>query len=73
MKRVLCIFCCLILISGCSWFADKRVRVEPKMDVTSPRHRKMLFNLINNRYKTESMLRDVEAELAYRAYLKSQD
>ena len=70
MRKVFCTICCFTLISGCSWFADNRVVVKPKVDVTSPAFKEMLSNIINQRYKTVMMLRDIEADLAYREYLR---
>jgi len=61
----------LFLCSGCSWFADNRIHVKPKdIDITLPKYKKILHNIINNRYKNESMLRDIESELAYQKYLQ---
>ena len=69
MQKVLCLICCLILIGGCSWFADKRVVVKPKIDITSSEVREILSIIIKQRYKTEMILKEIEAELAYQEYL----
>lgn len=71
MRKVICTICLMLIIglTGCSWFADKRVIVKPKIDTTSPKFRKLLSDVIKGRYKTESALRDIEAELVYQKYL----
>jgi len=60
----------IILVSGCSWFADKRIRIEPKIDITSPKYKKMLSMIIGNRYDSE-YLRTIAADQAHQEYLLS--
>ena len=70
MRKVFCTICCFALIGGCSWFEDDRVAVTPEVDTSSPAFKEMLSDIINQRYKTATMLRDIEAELVYQEYLQ---
>jgi len=62
----------LLLMTGCSWFEDKRTIVKPKVDITSPEYRKILSEIIDNRYDGE-MFRNLIAEIEYRKYLKEEN
>lgn len=61
----------LLFLSGCSWFADNRVRItNPKFNATSPEHREMLSKVLSNRYFSE-IIRMMQAEEEYRKYLQT--
>ncbi len=66
MKKILIIT--LLLLSGCSWFEDKRVVVKP--DTTSPEYKQMVKLLINNRYDSE-YLKQIAFESAVAEYKMS--
>lgn len=63
----------IILISGCSWFADNRILVKPKkVDITSAKYQKILSIMLNRRYESE-FLRCLAAEIEYQKYLQEKD
>lgn len=66
------LFFIILICSGCSWFADNRVIVKPKIDTTSPEYKEMLSKIINSRYDSE-YLRIASADLAYQEYLLNKE
>lgn len=75
MKKIVCMILILIIFfcSGCSWFADNRVRVaNPRLDTTSPKYQKMLSNMINKRYEPD-FIKCLVAEKEYQEYLMNKD
>ena len=67
MKKILITILIISFLSGCALFEDKRVRVEPKYDITAPRYKKMLKALLDNRYDSE-YLRWIAADSALEEY-----
>ena len=70
MKKILIniLIILLLLLSGCSWFEDKRIAVKP--DTTSPEYKQMTKLLINSRYNNEYR-KLLAFELAYAEYKMS--
>ena len=69
LKKIILI--CLISISGCSWFADKRVVVppEPLKPVSNKQRWLMLAPFIKKRFQTDMTVEEIAAELLYQEYL----
>jgi len=61
LKKILII--CLLIISGCSLFEDKRAVVKPKIDS------EMIQLIIKHRYQREESLRKIEADRDLQEYL----
>ena len=62
----------ILLISGCSWFADKRIVVKPP-PVDSRDRWKALAPFVKNHFKTDMTINEIAAELAYAEYLLNKE
>jgi len=58
----------IIIISGCSWCADKRVVVKPE-PVNNRDRWKVLAPFIKQHFITDMTVEEIAAELAYQEYL----
>lgn len=69
-KLIILIILAVVLLSGCHWFQDNRVRVNPtdRVDKESPKYRAMIQLLIHKDWKGKEYL----AEIEYLKYTDSQ-
>ncbi len=53
-----------------SLFADKRVPKKRIVDTTSPAYKKMVSNIIKNRFSNSEAIKSMQTEKEYQKYLK---
>jgi len=70
MKRIIIMGFLINAIAGC--FEDKRVPKKRTADTTSPAYKKMVSNIINNRFSSET-IKSMQAEKEYQKYLKEKN
>ena len=72
MKKIVALIILCGILSGCSWFADKRVVVKPE-PVDNRDRWKALAPFIKKHFKTDMTVEEIAAELAYQEYLQSKE
>lgn len=70
MKKILITILIISLLSGCSWFEDKRVVVKPE-PVDNRDRWKVLAIFIKSNNPTDMTVEEIAAELAYAEYKMS--
>lgn len=65
LLMALIILLCLLLLPGCSWFADNRQPVSQKIDPNSPEVRAMLTYILQIRARNRWGINEYEADVEY--------
>ncbi len=70
IKRITLLVLLVLLLSGCTWFEDKRIAVKPTIDPNSPEYRAVIMFLLENEAGNFWRTKESMSVIEYIKYLK---